>query len=212
MSRYAAGFSIAGSVLTIAFLIVVNLITNGSHPWFIYPSFVLLLWPISHYFMVKGEQKKFSMVCSLLIIGFLFVVNYIQTPEYPWFLYPILPILWWPILIYLGKRAKSLAVAMVGSTSIMLYYIILNIFLAPGHPWAIYPIFAVLWWPLAIYHAQKRSYVAFSVHASLLIGIFFITVNMITSPDTIWAVYPIFAVIWWPLSMYYFVHKRKSEV
>ena len=37
------GFVVAGSVMTILFLIVINLITSFQHLWFIYPAFALLL-------------------------------------------------------------------------------------------------------------------------------------------------------------------------
>jgi hypothetical protein len=37
------GFVVAGSVMTILFLIMVNLITSFQHLWFIYPAFALLL-------------------------------------------------------------------------------------------------------------------------------------------------------------------------
>ena len=97
-----------------------------------------------------------------------------------------------------------------GSTLIILYYVLLNLLLSPGYPWSIYPIFVVLWWPLSLYHVRKRTYFKFSLYASLLLIVFFITVNAVSSPTVIWAVYPIFCVLWWPLSMYYFYYRRKT--
>jgi hypothetical protein len=38
----------------------------------------------------------------------------------------------------------------------------------------------------------------------------FIAVNFFTTPNRIWAVYPIFALIWWPLSIYYFVYLKQK--
>ncbi|MDX8047588.1 hypothetical protein SH601_16620 [Gracilibacillus sp. S3-1-1] len=211
MKKYHVDFAVVGSLLTIVFLLVVNLITSSDHLWFIYPALILLFWPIRLYCLKKGKQQYFSIFSSLLIIVYLGIVNYINTPAYPWFLYAVYPIIWWPILVLLGKRAKSTIVALIGSISIILYYLCLNILLAPGHPWFIYPAFVVLWWPLSIYHARKKSYYAFSINGTILISAFFITVNLITSPQEIWAIYPIFGVLWWPLSVYYFVYKRKSE-
>lgn len=202
------GFAVAGSVMTIVFIMIVNFITSPGYSWFIYPAFSVAFLIIGLYSMVNRLHKQLSISYSVLIITFLIVTNYLNTPDYPWFLYGVFPIIWWPILVHLGDRAGSMKVAVIGSSSIILYYVILNIFLAPGYLWAIYPAFAVLWWPLSIYHAGKRAYFEFSVHASLLITVFFITANLISTPTTIWAVYPIFVVLWWPLSMYYFVHKR----
>ncbi|MFF2448809.1 hypothetical protein ACFVSW_17095 [Neobacillus sp. NPDC058068] len=209
MKKYDEGFAVAGSVMTMVFFILVNYLTSPHYPWFIYPSFVLLLWPIGLYCVRKGKHKHLAISYSALILAFLTVENYLNSPNYSWSIYAIYPIFWWPILTFLEKRALTMTVALVGSISIILYYSILNVVLSPGYPWVIYPAFVVLWWPLALYHAKKKTFFEFSIHASLLIGVFFISVNVISTPDTIWAVYPIFCVLWWPLSMYYFVYKRK---
>ncbi|MEA0555798.1 hypothetical protein U1P98_12885 [Lysinibacillus irui] len=111
--------------------------------------------------------------------------------------------------MYLGEKAKTLQTALIGSASTIIYYALLNIMVSPQYPWAIYPAFLVMWWPLALYHAQRKTFVAFSVTATLLISIFFITVNVISSPSVIWAIYPIFVTLWWPLSMYFYVYKRR---
>ena len=44
----------------------------------------------------------------------------------------------------------------------------------------------------------------FSIWGSLLIICFFIFINFYYTPHTIWFVYPTFAVLWWPLSMYFY--------
>ncbi|MGE7842777.1 permease prefix domain 1-containing protein [Lysinibacillus sp. NPDC093712] len=49
----------------------------------------------------------------------------------------------------------------------------------------------------------------FSLWGSGLITAFFIFINLYYTPNTIWAIYPIFAILWWPLSMY-FVWSRKK--
>ena len=211
MKKFDAGFAVAGSAMSIAFLMIVNFLTNPHYLWFIYPSFALLFWPIGLYCAKNGKYKQLSISYSLLIITFLVIENYQNTPSYPWCLYAIYPILWWPILVSLGKRANTMKVAWIGSTSIILYYLVLNVILSPGYPWAIFPAFVVLWWPLALYHGRKKTYFEFSIHASLLISIFFTSVNGSSTPNTIWAIYPIFCVLWWPLSMYYFVYKRKID-
>ncbi|MBV7508690.1 2TM domain-containing protein [Bacillus sp. sid0103] len=209
MKKFDAGFAAAGSVMSIIFFILVNYLTSPHYPWFIYPSIVLLLWPIGLYCLKNGKHKHLSLSYSALIIAFLTVENYLYSPYSHWSLYAIYPIFWWPILIYLKKHALTLTVALAGSTSIILYYAILNLLLSPGYPWVIFPTFAIVWWPLAIYHAKKKTFFEFSIHATLIIAVFFIILNVISTPHTVWAVYPIFCILWWPLSMYYFVYKRK---
>lgn len=208
MRNYDIGFVVAGSIMTIVFLILVNMIAGPDYPWVIYPAFAIVLWMAGYYFIRKRKHKQISLFYSLIIILFIIITNYLNTPEYPWFLYAIYPILLWPFLVCLGEKAKTMAAALFGSISVIIYYFILNMIFSPQYLWVIYPAFVVLWWPLSLYHAKNKTYFQFSIHASLFISLFFICVNVISSPNTIWAVYPIFCVLWWPLSMYYFVHKR----
>lgn len=49
----------------------------------------------------------------------------------------------------------------------------------------------------------------FSIFGSALIIGLFIFMNFYYTPDTIWFVYPTFAVLWWPLSMcFYWLRNR----
>lgn len=210
MKKYEWRFVTAGCVLTIIFLIVVNFITGAQYPWFIYPALLLLLIPFGIYSIIEKKHTLFSMVGSLILLVYLVIENMIKTPDYPWFLYAVAPIVLWPILIKLGKRNGKMSVAVTISALFILYYTILNIYLAPAYPWAIFPAFSILWWPLSLYHVKRKSYFAFSIHSALLISLFFIIVNVFSSPGEVWAVYPIFVVLWWPLTMYYFYYRKKA--
>lgn len=44
--------------------------------------------------------------------------------------------------------------------------------------------------------------------SSLIIGLF-VFINMYYSPNHIWFIYPTFAVLWWPLSMYFAWQRSK---
>lgn len=211
MKNYQRGFLFTGSVLTIAFLIAVHYITKAQYPWFIYPTLLLLLIPLGLYCIFEKKYTLFSLAGSFLILIYLVTENYINTPDYPWILYAAAPIILWPVLSLLGKRNKNIFVASFVSILFIMYYSILNIYLAPSYPWAIFPAFVILWWPLTIYHVKKKTYFMFSINSSIYISLFFIAVNINFSPGTIWAVYPIFGVLWWPLSMYYYYYKQKVE-
>ena len=211
LKRYQRGFIASGSVLTILFLIVVNLLTTEKYLWFIYPVVLLLLLPLGLYCIYGKKNILFQVVSSFSILALLILENIIKTPDYPWVLYAALPIILWPILSILGKRNQNISIASTISILFILYYTLLNIFLAPSNPWAIFPAFAISWWPLTIYHIERKSYFAYSVSATLFISLFFISINVFYSPNTIWAVYPIFAVLWWPLSMYYFHYRRAGS-
>jgi len=211
MDRYTIGFVAAGSLMSMVFLVVVNYLTSPDFMWFLYPVFALLVWSISWIFLMQRKHKPHSVLCSLLIIVFLIVINYLHSPDHPWFLYAIFPIVWWPVSTLFGKKAKTLPFACIASLCTIVYYSILNIYISPPYPWAIYPAYAVLCWPLALYYVQNRNYFGLSISASFLTILFFITVNLVSSPGTIWAIYPIFLILWWPLSMYYY-HFKKAQL
>ncbi|MBB6514274.1 hypothetical protein GGQ92_003097 [Gracilibacillus halotolerans] len=202
-------FAVLGSGVTISFLVMVNLVTNSTYLWFIYPVPLLLMLPIGLYSFFEQKHTLFSLIGSIVFLIQLVTINLIHTPSYPWFLYALGPIMMWPILSVLGKRNKNVFVASSMSMLFILYYVVLNFYISPGYLWCIFPAFAILWWPLSLYHVKKKSYFAFSVNATILMSVFFICINVLFSPNTIWAVYPIFAVLWWPLSMYFYYYKRK---
>ncbi|QAS51374.1 hypothetical protein [Halobacillus litoralis] len=211
MKKLDISFVVAGSMMTILFLIIVNLLTGTSHMWSVYPVIALFLFPIGVYSIIKKRYTLFTSWASLLLMGFLIFENYRDTPDYPWFLYVFFPLVILPVVSGLRKRWPQFRLAFIITMLTIIYYVSLNLFLSPQYPWAMFPVFAVIWWPLTVYHIQKETYFKYSIHAALLLGIFFTSVNAVFSPATIWAVYPIFGVLWWPLSMYFFVHKRKSH-
>jgi uncharacterized membrane protein len=43
----------------------------------------------------------------------------------------------------------------------------------------------------------------FSIAGSVLIIALMIFINLYAAPDFLWCVFPIFAVLWWPLAMYF---------
>ncbi len=107
MKKYDVGFVVAGSVMTIIFLMLVNYLTSFQHLWFIYPAFALLLSLFGILFIQNKKLAVLSILSSMLMMIFLFVQNYLYTPNHPWFLYAVAPIVIWPILTLLGKTCKN---------------------------------------------------------------------------------------------------------
>jgi hypothetical protein len=212
LKKNDVGFIVAGSLMTLLFLIVINVISSSDNLWFIYPAFVLILFPIGLTCILRKRYKLFSLIGSIWILTFLIVINVWHTPTIPWVLYTIAPLVMWPVLVWLDQNVALLSVAVVVSTTVILYYLILNLVLSPYYPWFIFPAFLIVWWPLLLYHFKRKSYYALSIHGSIVISVFFIIVNSFSTPTTIWAIFPIFCVLWWPLSMYYFVYKKQKEV
>lgn len=202
----AIKIAISGAAMLILSAVCINLILTPEHLWFPEAIFFVIWWPLGVYIAKRPHSKALSILGSLLIMAMLVIENLVYSPEYLWFLYAVFPILWWPIIKLLPKLAASKAFAVISSIIIISYYAALNLFFAPGYPWFIYPAFAVLWWPLVHWLGGKGRGFAFSVAGCGLIILFFIIVNIVSSPRAVWAVYPIFAVLWWPLSIYF--HKR----
>lgn len=200
----------AGSLLTGIFLFVVNMVNTPHTIWFIYPCLFLLLSTGAIYFHFHKKEKVYSIFTTIILICFFMTINYYESPNTIWFQYVIYPIIWWPILVLLGKKAGSIHVAIIVAIFTICYYGLLNYIVSLEVIWFIYPAFAILWWPLAIIQYYYGTAFSFSIWATLLISVFFILVNIFTTPNEIWAVYPIFAVLWWPLSLYFFVYKRKK--
>jgi hypothetical protein len=208
--RYTIAFSIAGSLLLIVFFILVNHLTSRQYPWFIYTSFVVLWWPLSGLF-ARRHLKAYAVVGSVIILLFLAAINLQFSPQHLWVLYPAAAGLCWPAVLLLGKRAGRLPAAILVSLILIAYYVLVNALYSPAFPWSMFPIYAVVWWPLAVGLAKASKAMFFSAAGTLWSVLFFIVLNAVTTPGEIWAVYPIFAILWWPLSVYCFVWRKSRN-
>lgn len=56
---------------------------------------------------------------------------------------------------------------------------------------------------------NARLNLEYSIWGSVLIIALFVFINLYYSPRVIWFVYPTFAVLWWPLTMFYVWSKAK---
>ncbi len=158
-----------GGIATLAHM---NYTLTPDYLWFIYPGFGLIWYPVTMYYIINRNFKQYAIAGCLLINAFLMMTNYMLVPDHPWYMYPSMLILWWPIVMYSGKRAKTFKFALMSSIAIIFYYVGLNLFISPIHPWAIYPTFAILWWPISLYFAKRRDGFGFSVVGSILIAAF----------------------------------------
>jgi hypothetical protein len=209
-SKSHKAFSIIASLVIIAFSIVTNLVISPSVIWFYYPLFAVIWWPLAVFFAKSRKMKAFSILGSLLLILFFTLDNNIRIHDCPWALFTYYPVLLWPVGVSYGKRMGNLGTTLLFSFTGIIYYLLLNLFVFPGFPWVIFPAYAILWWPLAIAFAKRGKLMLFSLFGFLLSSALFITVNAITTPKTIWAIYPIFVMAWWPLAIYFFVFQRNK--
>ena len=206
-TKHGRILSVIGSIVIIVSLFVTNYVTSPAVIWFYYPAFAVIWWPLSVFLAGPRTIKAYSVVGALFLAAFFTLENLFKSPFCPWALLTYFPVLMWPVGTLSGKRLGNLPAALFGSLAGILYYTILNVTVFPGFPWAIFPAYALLWWPLAIAFAKRKRPLLFSVTGTLLSAALFIAVNAVSSPGTVWAVYPIFALLWWPLSTYYLMRR-----
>ena len=194
-------FSIVASLFIIAFLLIINYLTSWSHLWFIYPTFAILWWPISLFFAGKKQWKGFAVVGSILISVFFVIVNMLTSPAYPWAIYPIFAVAWWPMSVILCGARRFRLYAITASIMTTLFFFIVNMVSSPQVLWFFYPAFAAFWWPISVILCGMKRYKLYAVISSVYLILFFALVNLITSPHTLWFLYIVFPILWWPLSM-----------
>lgn len=165
--------------------------------------------------MLLGKKAKtvwFAAIGALAIIAYYVFLYFRLTPDaHPWYLYIILPALWWPVSMAVGtKRTTSIGFQFISIAVFMAYYVSLNLILSPDHFWSINLIYPLLWAAMGIYFGNNKKFFAFSVCAAVVTIVYFSILNYIVSPNVIWAIYPSFAIIWWPLAMYFFKVRGKQ--
>ncbi len=198
--------ALLGALIT-AYFVAVNLLLTPQHFWAIYPIYAALWWPLGTYFAGRGDYKKLSAAGALLTIAFLIMSNFLTT-TYPWALYACFPVILWPAAMYSIKRIGGLKFSVIAAACLIAWYGALNILLAPGSPWVIFVAFGVLWWPLSVSFYGRRCPHIYAVVMGALSIAFFSAVNAVYSPGAVWALYPAFGVLWWPVTLL-FAHAKK---
>ncbi len=153
------------------------------------------------------NEARFIIASSVYLFTFLAIVNYIHS-DYPWILFCIPVLIIAPLAVAKPRRFADLDFAWKLWFSVSLYYLILNLVLNHLFMWAIIVSFVVLWYPFSLFFGKRHQYFAFSIFGLVWAACFFTTLNLMTTPHEIWAIYPIFAMIWWPLPLYFFKYKR----
>lgn len=199
MDKTTTHFIFAGAVLTVTFLVCVNVTTGADHFWSFYPSAFLLLGGVSVFWRRLGT-KVVALLLSAVFLALCLLYNFVETPDYFWVPYALAPAVLWPLAAFLGERSLTRAFAICASSAIAGYYVALNVFYEPRFPWSIFIVFSLCWWPLSLFLAKKPRF--FATVGALLITIFFIVLNGVTTPAIFWAIHPIFAAACWPLSLY----------
>lgn len=115
-----------------------------------------------------------------------------------------------------NRAGLSLAFSVWGALLIIALVSFVNFYCTPHVIWFVYPLFAVVWWPMAFFfhwmHMKngKPTGLAFSVMSFCLIVGLLLFINLYYTPRVIWVVYPAFAVIWWPMALFFHRLRQRS--
>ncbi len=206
MNKKAFFIAVVSSTMIIIMVLTINILTSWDiHPWFIYPSYAILWWPLAC--IARKSPKLISIIGGLGTALFLWLINRLTSPNTVWAVYTYFPFTWWPIAKFLPKQKKFILTLV----ALCCYYGILNIFVEPSQPWAIYIVFPAIIAAVSVIFAKKKQYLTMSIAGSILAIIFFITINIVTSSYTFWAIYPSLGVLICLLGVFSFSKFRISN-
>ncbi len=154
----------------------------------------------------------FAAVNAVVIGLYTVLVHHFVTPDYhPWFWYGFFPLLWWPVSAALKNSADKPLPVVTGALLFLGYYGALNLWLSPATPWVLFLTLPAVAAVIAALCRPKQAWTSFSV-AMTLAGIAYVSaINLVYTPHALWAVYPAFALLWWPLSMLLLGRKANHE-
>ena len=156
------------------------------------------------------DQTGFAAINAILLAAYCILAHRVLTPGvHPWYWYTFFPLAWWVFALALRDKAFAPRNIAISAAALLLYYGALNLLLSPAVPWVLF-----LTWPtvsaiLGAWLHKTRAAFPFSVWMTLAGAAYFTAINLAFTPHTVWAVYPIFGLLWWPLSMW--LHTRRLQ-
>ena len=204
-------FSIISAIAITAYYSLINLFIEPRHEFWIYVAYGLLWWPLSRIFYKRVNRKIALVIAVISNSAFMFFLNQRICPDYKWSIFLLGPVVILSIMVFIGKKAKTLGFAVFSYIFLMLGYGLINIFFENRHPFIIYLAFAFAWWPISVSFAKHKNLLRFSIVAFLLLAAFFTATNLVNTPNILWAVYPIACTAFWPLSVLIFGRKRRRR-
>jgi len=99
--------------------------------------------------------------------------------------------------------------AVAGSVLISAFIVSVNLLFSPGVLWFVFACPPLIWWPLAIRLGRRAGSFTFAIISFLTAMVYYGLLNLLFFPGHPWVIYIAFALSWWPLSVYFFVFKKK---
>ena len=157
--------------------------------------------------IIKSKKLLYLIIASVLGFAAILTINLMTNREELWFLYTIPGFALAPYLISKPHIFPHTLIAWIVFFSISGYYLAVNLTISPLYEWSVALILCLLWYPMTLrLRYPSRLYAIYGFIWSI---VFFSTTNFIFSPTIVWAVYPICAAAFWPLTAY-FLSKKKN--
>ncbi|MBM7631213.1 hypothetical protein [Geomicrobium sediminis] len=147
-------YSTIGAIWIAGLLTAINVIETPVYLWVLY-TVPLIWWPLSAWYPHQFKTKPFAWISFLILGGYYVMLNFIYDDRFPWSIFLLFALLWWPFTRQWSNRPIRYSYLMATTTSI--FFVVVNLITTPHEIWAVYPIFAVLWWPLAMTYFYRRN-------------------------------------------------------
>jgi hypothetical protein len=157
---------------------------------------------------MKKDATAFSLIGAAMTAVLFIVANIITTPGVLWFFYPVFAVAWWPLSVYFCGKRQYFAFAAVGSALIIAFIAATNIVTSPQLLWFFYAIPPILCWPAGVFLHQRKKGGLFAIVAGTAMVAYCVLLDLVLTPYFFWAIFPIFLILWWPLSVFFFRKKR----
>lgn len=189
-----------GFVFGTAILVLINLLTTRQNFWSLIPVALLAWWPIGVSFATIKKPLALACVGASWVIAFTIGLNAAYSPGFPWSLFFVVPILWWPLGVYAKKHWKPLSFAILSFVILTGYFVLLNLWLSPHQPFAVFVTYALLWWPMSLTFMHYRHNFKVSILATILNIVMLYLINTVLKPEYLWSVYLMAAFTYWPVA------------
>ena len=193
--------SLLFSSLIVLTAVTVNLLTSPGFPWLIFPVFAVLWWPLSVYYAGKQQPLRYALWGAGLLTAFFVLTYLVASPgAHPWFAYPILAVLWWPLAVW-GARAGARKFSVAGGAYAIATLLTVNLLASPGFGWWVYPAFLALWWPFSVLLGQRAKSMGFAASSAAAAILFTLVMHRVHGPASVpWYWFTLLPILWWPVA------------
>ncbi|MGY3779258.1 hypothetical protein [Isobaculum melis] len=139
--------------IIVAMLALQNWLMTPDYWWVMYTFGMIGVWVLNTWAGSYMWTKTYTIICSLLLIGFYIGLNIWFEPRFPWSICTTFALVWWPLARFFGT--KPITFSVLGSAWLILFLVSLNMVTTPNTLWAVIPAICILWWPLSVGFAME---------------------------------------------------------